>query len=39
MPKLQSINPSTYEILGEIEISQEKDITQKVDLAKKSQKE
>ena|GEM_PF-6940107 len=39
MSKLQSVNPSTYEILGEIDVSQEEDIIQKVNLAKQAQKE
>jgi hypothetical protein len=39
MSKLQSINPSNYEILGEVEISSEQDIVQKFNLAKKAQSE
>ncbi len=39
MPKLQSINPSNYEVIGEVEISTEQDIIQKFNLAKKAQSE
>ncbi len=38
MAKLISINPSNYEILGEVEISTEKEIQEKVRLAHTSQK-
>lgn len=39
MSKIQSINPSTYEILGELEASTTEEIKQKVHLAKLAQKE
>jgi uncharacterized membrane protein len=38
MTKLISINPSNYEILGEVEISTESEIKEKVKLARISQK-
>jgi len=37
MPKLKSVNPSNYQVLGEIEISSVADIEEKVRLAKKAQ--
>ena len=37
MAKLQSINPSNYQILGEVEISNTADIKEKVQLARKTQ--
>jgi acyl-CoA reductase-like NAD-dependent aldehyde dehydrogenase len=37
MAKLQSINPSNYQILGEVEISHTADIKEKVQLARKTQ--
>lgn len=37
MPKLKSVNPSNYQLLGEIEISSATDIEEKVKLAKKAQ--
>jgi len=39
MPKIQSVNPSNYEILGEVEISTFEEIKQKVQLSKLAQKE
>jgi hypothetical protein len=39
MSKLQSINPSNYELLGEIETSSSDEIIKKFNLAKQSQKE
>ncbi len=39
MAKLISTNPSNYEILGEIEVSTEKEIQEKVELAHGSQKD
>ncbi len=37
MAKIQSINPSTYEIIGEVEMSTESEIKQAVNKAKKAQ--
>src|SRR3989344_372669 len=39
MAKLQSINPSNYEILGEVEVSTAQEIAEKVKLAREAQKE
>ncbi len=39
MVKLQSVNPSNYQVLGEIEISDQAEIAEKVRLAKTAQKE
>ena len=39
MEKLKSINPSNYEVLGEVEISTLPQIEEKVRLAKEAQKE
>lgn len=39
MAKLQSINPSTYEVLGEAEISTPQEVAEKVKLAREAQKE
>ena len=39
MAKLQSINPSNYEVLGEVEVSTPKEIADKVQLARGAQKE
>jgi acyl-CoA reductase-like NAD-dependent aldehyde dehydrogenase len=38
MSKLVSINPSNYQVLGEVEISEKKEIQEKVNLAGKAQK-
>lgn len=39
MAKLQSVNPSNYKVLGEVDISSAREIEEKIRLAKKVQKE
>lgn len=39
MGKLKSINPSDYEVLGEVEVSSPQEIAEKVELAREAQKE
>lgn len=38
MQKLKSINPSNYQVLGEIDISSPKEVEEKVKLARNAQK-